>query len=262
MIPVGSTAPRARVAIVVLAMVAVCCAVFVWQLGLSPQDSFLVTVRYALIPGRYSDPSWAVLHGLDPADYLPFFSMAFLHGGWLHLLANMWTLWLLGRAVESRMGGFRFALLYVLSALLASTAHAWINANSYVPTLGASGAIAGVVSAHAALFPRSRIVILVPIVIIPLFFRVPTLVFAAIWFGLQVLQGATSALGPDASTGIAWWAHIGGFVAGLVFVALLTPPETDDPPPPASPPWERRSRTNDQPFGTARAPSWPHRRHP
>ena len=249
-------------------MVAACCGVFLWQQSLSTQESFLVTVHYALIPLRYSDPAWAILHGLDPSDYLPYLSMAFLHGGWVHLLANMWTLWLLGRAVESRMGGVRFLLLYVLSGLLASTTHAWINADSYVPTLGASGAIAGVVSAHAALFPRSRIVILVPIVFVPLFFRVPTLVFAAIWFGLQVLQGTTAALGPEASTGIAWWAHIGGFLAGLVFVALLTPPETNTPPPdrptgrPTGRPIGRTMRSNDQPFGSTRGPTWPDRRLP
>ena len=255
MIPVGSTAPRADFAYVVGTIILACLIVFLWQQSLPPRAAFIAMVDYALIPLRYSDPRWAVTHGLDPRDYLPFLSMAFLHGGWLHLIVNMWTLWLLGRAVETRMGSLRFGLLYVLSALLASFAHSYVHADSGIPTLGASGAVAGVVGAHAALFPRSRIVILVPIVFIPLFFRLPTLVFAGIWFALQVMQGTTSILSQTMGTGIAWWAHIGGFLAGLAFAGLLTPPG-----PGGTPPDERPARGgNDSPFGTARHPVWPDR---
>ena len=104
MIPVGSTAPRARLAIVVLAMVAACCGVFLWQQSLSTQESFLVTVHYALIPLRYSDPAWAILHGLDPSDYLPYLSMAFLHGGWAHLVINIVWLSVFGSPLAYRIG--------------------------------------------------------------------------------------------------------------------------------------------------------------
>lgn len=256
MIPLRTTAPARRAPILVLSLVAACTLVFLWQTGLSQREAWRITVLYALIPRRYTDPGWALAHGLDPGDYLPFLSMAFLHGGWLHLIFNMWTLWLFGRAVESRMGRFRFAVLYVLCALLASWAHLLAHGDSTVPTLGASGAIAGVLGAYATLYPRARVVVLLPIVIIPLFFRISALWFVGVWFAVQVLQGTTALMAPGLGGGIAWWAHIGGFLAGLLFVRFLTPPGDGPSDDDEDGRWHRTGRGVDWRAGSWREGPW------
>jgi len=218
MLPIRTDAPRGpRPARLVFGLIAACAAVFLLQQSLPPRAAVAFLAEHALVPRRYADPLWARMNGLDPEDHLPLITMAFLHGGWLHLLFNMWTLWLFGRAVEHRLGSFRFALLYFACALLASGAQMSVYPTSAVPTLGASGAIAGVLGAHAALYPRSKVLLLVPIIVIPLFFRISALWYVAVWFGLQVLQGA-GALTSGQAGGVAWWAHIGGFLAGLAFV--------------------------------------------
>lgn len=247
MLPIKTDAPKGRRrAVLVIAIIIACTGVFLFQQTLPDRAALGLLVRFALIPRRYDDPLWAVSHGLDPNDWLPLLSMAFLHGGWLHLIFNMWTLWLFGRAVEARLGALRFAILYTISALLASAAQLWVHADSPVPTIGASGAIAGVLGAHVMLYPRSRIVLLVPIWVIPLFFRIAAVWYVAIWFGLQVIQGTGALMNPRLG-GVAWWAHIGGFLAGAAFVGFLKPP--DRPPPPAVPPAPT-------PWGDRRAGPW------
>ena len=237
MIPIGSSAPKSGHYYLVVALIAACVAVFLWEQSLPPRDAHIFIVTHALIPLRYSAPRQALFAGLDPNDYAPFVTMAFLHGGWLHLILNMWTLWLVGRSVEARVGPFRFALLYITCTLLASGAHFVANIDSMTPTIGASGAIAGVIGAHATLFPRSKIIFVLPIWFIPLIFRLSAMIFASLWFGLQVAIGAGALLNPGIGAGIAWWAHIGGFIAGLVFVHVLAPPggSADDARPPSTP---------------------------
>ena len=225
MIPISTTAPRSdRSPIVVYAVVAVCSMVFLWQMNLSGDAALRFMAEYALIPRRYEDPAWALRLGLNPGDYAPLLTSTVLHGGWLHLIFNMWTLWLFGRAVEARMGTGRFLLLYTFSALLAGYAHMLAYPASTTPVIGASGAIAGILGAHASLFPAARIILLIPIIIIPLFLPISAFWYVALWFGFQVWQGAGS-LGQVTGGGVAWWAHIGGFIAGLIFVRALTPPK-------------------------------------
>jgi membrane associated rhomboid family serine protease len=202
---------------------------FLWLRGLPERGQMQVLYQLALVPRRFADPDWALSVGLDPRDRWPLLTNIFLHGGWLHLISNMWTLWLFGGAVEDRMGHLRFALLYLLCGVLASWAHMSVYPGSEVPALGASGAIAAVIGAHVTLFPRSRVLLLVPILIIPLFLPVPTLLFALVWFFLQLLQGAGDLLAPSQGAGIAWWAHVGGFLAGLVAVRALAPPPQRQP---------------------------------
>ncbi|MFC7332732.1 rhomboid family intramembrane serine protease [Rhodocista pekingensis] len=229
MIPLRTDVPVRRRPRVVWTLLAVNTLVFLWQTSLGPRQSFLLAAQWALLPRRYSDPAWALAVGLDPANHWPLLTNTFLHGGWLHLIANMWTLWLFGAAVEDRMGHLRFALFYVLCGVLASWAHMAAYPASTVPALGASGAIAAVLGAHITLHPRSRVLLLVPILFIPLILPVTTWAYAAVWFGLQVLQGAGDLLMPEMGGGIAWWAHIGGFVAGLAVVRFLAPPDLPDP---------------------------------
>ena len=144
----------------------------------------------------------------------------FLHGGWLHLILNMWTLWLFGPT--SRIGwgppGISF---YLACGLLASLTHAIFNPASTIPALGASGAIAGVLGCFIRLFPLARLVILIPILFFPFFFEVPAIVFAGLWFLTQVLQGTAELFMQPSGGGVAWWAHVGGFVFGFVLTPLL-----------------------------------------
>ena len=135
----------------------------------------------------------------------------------------MWTLWIFGPALEDRLGSFRFAILYLLAGVAASVTHAVFNAGSTMPVLGASGAIAGIISAYAVRFPYAWVRVLVLIVFIPLFFSVPAMVFAGIWFFTQVVQGASELFSPFAGGGIAWWAHIGGFVSGWILLRWRHP---------------------------------------
>lgn len=232
MIPIRTTAPRFGRPVLVYVLIAACAGVFLWQQLLPDDQSWYLVRRWALVPRGLTDAKWAALHGLSSTPFWSALTMAFLHGGWLHIISNMWTLWLLGRSVEARLGIARFAGLYVVSAVLASGAHVLADPASPVPTLGASGAVAGVIGAYAALYPRSRVVLLVPVWFFPLIFQLSALVFAAVWFGLQLLSGTGLLFGASAS--IAWWAHIGGLIAGSAFV-LVWPPRPLPPSAAASP---------------------------
>ena len=247
MIPIRDSVPCRRPTPVVAGLIAVNALVFLMVWSLPPQGVAAVIGDYALIPLRYTEPAWARAKGLDPTDYAPFLTNTFLHGGWLHVILNMWTLWIFGCAVEDRLGAARFTLLYFASGIIASASHFAFNAASPVPALGASGAIAGVIGAYAVRFPRARVVLLVPVLFLPLLFQVPALAFAAIWFALQVLQGAQEILAPTMAGGIAWWAHVGGFLAGVGLILVLRPPPGRGPRPPLQPPpppgWRIRRRT-------------------
>ncbi len=223
MFPLRDTVPRHYPPLVVWSLILINSAIFLFQSGLPPEEQEWLVRHWGLVPARYTDPVWAVINGLDPGNRLPFITNAFLHGGWLHLLGNMWTLWLFGSAVEDRLGMVRFILFYLACALLASVTHYLFNAASQIPAIGASGAIAGIIGAYSMLFPRARIIVLVPVLFLPFFFELPAAVFAGLWYLLQVLQGAGELLAPRLGGGVAWWAHIGGFVAGVALIRFIVP---------------------------------------
>ena len=198
------------------------CLVFVYQLVL-PESSLLRFFHlYGMVPARFSSPSWAAEAGYPQSLALPFVSSMFLHGGFFHLLSNMWTLWIFGDNVEDRMGRFRFLVFYLICGLGAGLVHWLTNLGSTVPTIGASGAIAGVLGAYLVLYPRSRVVTLVPLFFWPLFFEIPAIFYLGFWFVTQLLSGASAlASGAAGAGGIAWWAHVGGFLAGLALHRLF-----------------------------------------
>jgi membrane associated rhomboid family serine protease len=220
MIPIRTTAPTRYPAFVTWALIGVNCWVFFVQLGLSPVELEEFLLRYALIPVRYFDPSAYGDGQLALGDFVPFITMMFLHGGWLHLILNMWTLWLFGPAVEDRLGHIWFLLFYLGCGLAASATQLISDPYSEAPALGASGAVAGVLGCTMGLLPLSRVIIVVPVLFLPLFFEVHAVVYIGIWFMLQILQGTVALLQPSEG-GVAWWAHIGGFVAGLVIGPLI-----------------------------------------
>ena len=219
MFPVQTTVPLRNPPVVTWALIAVNCVVFLYQISLSEPELELFLSRFALVPGRYFAPDAS--SALSVLDYLPFVTNMFLHGGWLHLILNMWTLWLFGRTVEDRFGSARYLLFYLLCGAVASTTHALVNATSEIPALGASGAIAGVLGCYMRMFPLSRVVVMIPILFFPFFFELPAIVFTGLWFLVQVMQGTADLFGPPAGAGVAWWAHIGGFVAGFLLTPLL-----------------------------------------
>jgi len=167
--------------------------------------------------------------GLIPAQltsnyaesWLTVFTSMFLHGGWLHILGNMWTLFIFGDNIEDRMGHGNYLVFYLLSGAAAAILQSVLMPASQVPMIGASGAIAGVLGAYLILYPRARIVSLVPILFIFTLVEIPAVIYLGIWFVLQLFSG-WSALQGAASGGIAWWAHIGGFVFGVITVQLFT----------------------------------------
>jgi membrane associated rhomboid family serine protease len=219
--PLRDNVSRTREPLAVWTIIALNAAAFLYQLGLGPRELQVFLYQHALVPLRYFSPGWAWQVGLSPTDFTPFLTNTFLHGGFLHIILNMWTLWIFGPALEDRLGPLRFAMLYLLAGIAASATHAIFNAFSPTPVLGASGAIAGVIAAYAARFPYAWVRVLVLIVFIPLFFNVPAMLFAGIWFLIQVVQGASELFSPYAGSGIAWWAHIGGFLSGLFLLHWL-----------------------------------------
>src|ERR1700720_1578232 len=221
MIPIRNAVPSRYPPVVTWMLIAINCLVFLFQDSLGPDELELFLRQFALIPARYSEAFASGETDLDAADILPFFSMMFLHGGWLHLILNMWTLWLFGPTVEDRLGHSRYLAFYLACGVAASLTHVVFSAGSEIPALGASGAIAGVLGCYVRLFPLARVVVLVPILFLPLFFEVYAFIFVGLWFLIQVLQGTAELFTPTAAAGVAWWAHIGGFVAGLVLGPVL-----------------------------------------
>jgi membrane associated rhomboid family serine protease len=209
MIPANNTIPYTARPWATLSLIGLCVLVFAYQLTLSGEAENAFIQTYALVPARW--------------ELMPFFTSMFLHGGFMHILSNLWILWVFGPALEDRLGPARFLVLYVVSGLAAGIVHVVFNWGSAVPTIGASGAIAGAIAAYARRFPYAWVNILQPIVIVPVFFMMPALLFAGFWFLSQVMQAAGSLALPAGAGGIAWWAHIGGFVAGWFLVRRLGP---------------------------------------
>jgi membrane associated rhomboid family serine protease len=161
---------------------------------------------------------------------IPLITSMFLHGGWVHIIGNMWVLIIFGDNVEDRMGSLPYLLFYLICGIASGLTQAFIAPTSQVPAIGASGAIAGVLAAYMIFFPGARVVTLVPLFVIGWFVNIPALVFVAIWFLIQFFSGVV-ALGGAASGGVAYWAHVGGFVCGLLLVWIFAGKARNQPKP-------------------------------
>ena len=192
--------------------------VFFWEISLGRQIE-PVLFNVAFVPARF----WYLPGALLPNMITMFVSM-FLHGGWLHLGGNMLYLWIFGDNVEDRLGHGRFLFFYLGCGLVAALTQVALSPDSTVPTVGASGAIAGVLGAYLISFPRSRVMTFIPLFIFPWIVEIPAVAYLIIWFAMQLLSGLVSLGQTEAAMGgIAWWAHIGGFVAGLLTVGVVAP---------------------------------------
>ncbi len=196
-------------------------AIFVYELTLGPKGLETLVREYGLIPARFN-----YLLQVDPLAIegwlVPLFSSMFIHAGWLHLIGNMWMLYIFGDNVEDRLGHGRYLLFYILSGLGAAASQLSAHPFSGVPMVGASGAISGVMGGYLLLFPRARVLTLVPIFFLVTIVEIPAFVFLIFWFLIQFLSGTFALLIPgELRGGIAWWAHIGGFITGAVLIFFL-----------------------------------------
>jgi membrane associated rhomboid family serine protease len=160
----------------------------------------------------------------NPFTWIPLISHQFLHGGWVHFLSNVWVLFIFGDNVEDRMGSGRYLAFYLMGGITAGVLQAVMAPQSTIPAIGASGAIAAVMGAYFLFFPRARVVTLIPIFIIPWFTEIPAVIFLGFWFITQFFSGVLTLAseGGAAAGGIAWWAHVGGFLFGLVLGRIFT----------------------------------------
>jgi len=217
MFPLRTSVPLRYPPFVTWAIIGANCGMFLVERGMSETELEMFLMTFALIPARYFGPGDAN----SLLDYTAFITNMFLHAGWLHLILNMWMFWLFGPAIEDRLGHGRYLAFYLIAGIAASASHALVYADSTMPALGASGAIAGVLGCFMRLFAFARIIVMVPILFFPFFFEVPAWVFAGLWFLLQVVQGAADLMAPTITGGVAWWAHIGGFVTGFALTPLM-----------------------------------------
>ena len=212
MFPLYDTVRSHKFPLVNLLLVGLNAAAFLWEIQMEPAQLQTFIFAHGLIPAQFlENPS---------QEWIRIYSSMFLHGSWFHIVSNMWVLLIFGDNVEARMGGFRYLLFYFLSGTAAGLLQSYVLPNSTVPMIGASGALAGVLGAYLILFPKSRIASLVPILFIFTLVEIPAFVFLLFWFFSQLYSGLFPVDGGGAS-GIAWWAHIGGFLFGVVMVSFF-----------------------------------------
>lgn len=207
MIPIRDENPTRRVPFVNYALILANVLVFLWQVSLGPAGE-AVLYRMALIP-------LDVTRGFDLGDLRSIFTSMFMHAGLLHLLGNMLYLWIFGDNVEDALGHARYLFFYLAGGAAASMTHVLLYPASQIPTVGASGAIAATLGAYLVLFPHRRVVTLIPFGFFLQIARIPAVIVLGMWFLLELFQG-TLALGMEQLGGVAFWAHIGGFVFGML----------------------------------------------
>lgn len=195
-------------------LIGLCAAVFVVELGLGAELEPTIR-RWGLVPADVRDALGAAA---GPAALITVLTSMFLHAGWLHLLANTLYLAVFGPPVEKRLGAMRFGLLFVVSGLVGGTAYLLAQPTSQTPAIGASGAIGGVLAAYLVLFPRSTLGSLAPVLFLPVVEDAPAMLLVVVWLATQLLSSVASL---TATTGLAWWAHLGGFASGLALAAVL-----------------------------------------
>jgi membrane associated rhomboid family serine protease len=222
MIPLRDNAAPRRLTPVNIALIAVNVAVFVYELSLGPRVAAVVD-KFALVPAAVtravSSSAPRNLHPLEPL--MTIVTSMFIHGGILHIVGNMLYLFIFGAAVEYRMGAARYLTFYLAAGIAAALATVWIAPESYVPVIGASGAIAGVLGAYFILYPRGRILTILPIFIFIQFIEIPAVIYLLFWFAIQLYAGLEEGGQAGAMGGVAWWAHVGGFMFGVALGPML-----------------------------------------
>jgi membrane associated rhomboid family serine protease len=218
MFPLYDTVRSRRFPFINLMLILFNVLAFLYEMQMDPSVLKEFIFEWGLIPVRLlNDPSMA---------WSTIFTSMFLHGGWFHIINNMWVLFIFGDNVEARMGGIRYLVFYLLCGVAAGLLQTYVLSSSQQPMIGASGAVAGVLGAYLILFPHSRIASLVPILFIFTIIEIPAVIFLLFWFVSQLYSGLFAIRGGGGS-GIAWWAHIGGFLFGILMVFFFRRRTTD-----------------------------------
>jgi len=222
MIPIRDDVPKYTTPYVNYFLVGLNVLVFLFEIALAPRNRDAFIMQMGIVPANVT--GW--LAGAPSVNlssaFLPVFTSMFMHASWLHLIFNMWALWIFGDNVEDYLGHFSYLAFYLASGILATLAHIVFNLHSTVPSVGASGAIAGVMGAYFLLFPSARVLTLVPLFFF-FFTWLPAWVVLGYWFVVQFLSGAATAIAYSHQTsgGVAFWAHVGGFVSGLLLIKIF-----------------------------------------
>lgn len=226
MIPIRDDTPRFSTPYVNYFIVALNVAVFLFELSIGSQSHRQLNglmYEFGVVPVRFE----LALSGQGsyslPASILTILTSMFLHASWLHIIGNMWVLWIFGDNIEDYLGHFKYLVFYLVTGFAAATTHILLNAGSKLPTVGASGAIAGVMGAYFVLYPRARVLTIVPLIIFFTFWWLPAWIVLGYWFLVQFLSGAATSIAESGQStgGIAFWAHVGGFVAGIILIKLM-----------------------------------------
>ncbi len=221
MFPIKDTIPRIRFPSVTWALIILNGIIFLFEISIPKDTLQMILYLFGLVPARYSYPQWAYIQGLPFDHYLSFLTNMFLHGGWVHIIGNMWFLYLFGSGVEDRLGHGRFLIFYLLSGIAASVIYYVFAIHTKVPVMGASGAIAGVMGAYLVTFPRAKILTMILIVFFPIFVELSAFFYIGFWFLLQLFSGTLSLASQATEGGVAWWGHVGGFIAGVVLLPFF-----------------------------------------
>jgi membrane associated rhomboid family serine protease len=219
MIPLRDDNPAHITPIMTVTFIVLCALVYLYQASLPPQPGELFVYRFGAIPaavfGHAALPP--EIHGAAP--FVALITSMFLHGSWMHLIGNMLYLWIFGDNIEGAMGHVRFILFYAICGVIAVFSHAITDPSSTVPMVGASGAISGILGAYLLLFPRAQVLVLIPLGLYTRMMYVPAALVLGLWFVMQVLSGGMS-LGRTGG-GVAFFAHVGGFVAGMLLIGVF-----------------------------------------
>ena len=218
MIPFRDNIPSRSFPIITLLLITANCAVFWFELSLGRHLNAAL-YEFAVIPARFQLPASPATISSNGLDIL---TSMFLHGGWIHLIGNMWFLWIFGDNVEDVLGRGRFLIFYICCGFIASLLHIYFNIDSPVPSIGASGAVAGVLGAYLVTYPFARILTMVPLFFFWPVVELPAILVLGSWFLIQLLNG-TASLDPvmAVQSQVAWWAHVGGFLSGIVLLGLM-----------------------------------------
>jgi rhomboid family protein len=220
MIPLHDDIPTERTPVVTIAWIATCVLVFFYQVSLPAGSGETFVFQYGAIPALVFGEADLPEMGVSIPPYATLITSMFLHGGWLHLIGNMLYLWVFGNNIEDVMGHSKFVVFYLTCGILAALSHAVTDPSSSVPMVGASGAISGVLGAYVLLFPRARVLVIMPGLGAT---RVAAGVVLGMWFVMQLLSGGMST--GSTGGGVAFFAHIGGFLAGMALIGLFKRPD-------------------------------------
>jgi membrane associated rhomboid family serine protease len=219
MFPLKDDNPTTITPVVTWILIAINVVVFLYQVSLGPRASQLFVYQFGAIPAVVTGDQSLPGNLVAVPPFLSIFTSMFLHGGWMHLIGNMWYLWIFGNNIEEAMGSLRYLLFYIICGFLASLSHILSNVGSTLPSIGASGAIAGVLGAYILLYPRARVLTLIFLGFFIRLLYIPAGFILGFWFILQLLSGSMS--GGQQGGGVAFWAHIGGFIAGVLLVGVF-----------------------------------------